>query len=92
MSSAKTTIPTVECKVIGNIDWDGFINYFMKEIHIIDLLTFTYISLIRVGFSYSGRIHLRHFFWNDSNLFIMVILPGRHTGEQCSNWHLTGAR
>ena len=26
MSSAKTTIPTVECKVIGNIDWDGFIN------------------------------------------------------------------
>ena len=34
MSSAKTTIPTVECKVIRNIDWDGFINDFMKEIHI----------------------------------------------------------
>ena len=27
--------PTVECKVIGNIDWNGFINDFMKEIHII---------------------------------------------------------
>ena len=37
MSSAKTTIPTVECKVIGNIDWDGFINNFMKEIHIIEI-------------------------------------------------------
>ena len=34
MSSAKTTIPTVECKVIGNIDRNGFINDFMKEIHI----------------------------------------------------------
>ena len=37
MSLAKTTIPTVECKVIGNIDWDGFINDFMKEIHIIEI-------------------------------------------------------
>ena len=37
MSSAKTTIPTVECKVIRNIDWDGFINDFMKEIHIIEI-------------------------------------------------------
>ena len=27
MSSAKTTIPTVECKVIGKIDW----NYFYKR-------------------------------------------------------------
>ena len=35
MSSAKTTIPIVECKVIGNIDWNGFIHDFMKEIHII---------------------------------------------------------
>ena len=34
MSSAKTTIPTVERKVIGNIDWNGFINDFMKEIYI----------------------------------------------------------
>ena len=32
MSSAKTTIPTVGCKVIGNIDWDGFINNFMRFI------------------------------------------------------------
>ena len=37
MSSAKTTIPIVECKVIGNIDWDGFRNNFMKEIHIIEI-------------------------------------------------------
>ena len=27
----------VEFNVIGNIDWDGFINYFMKEIHIIEI-------------------------------------------------------
>ena len=26
-----------ECKVIRNIDWDGFINDFMKEIHIIEI-------------------------------------------------------
>ena len=51
MSSAKTNIPTVECKVIGNIEWNGFI----KE------------------------NPLKAIFWNDSNLFIMVILPGRHT-------------
>ena len=37
MSSAKANIPTVECKVIRNIDWDGFINDFMKEIHIIKI-------------------------------------------------------
>ena len=39
MSSAKTTIPTVECKLIWNIEWDrdGFINDFMKEIHIIEI-------------------------------------------------------
>ena len=44
MSSAKTTIPTVECKVIRNIDWDGFINDFMKEIHIIEIkLTYIYL-------------------------------------------------
>ena len=30
-------MPTVECKVIGNIDWNGFINDFMKEIHIIEV-------------------------------------------------------
>ena len=36
MSSAKTTIPTVECEVIWNIDWNGFIKYFMKEIRIIE--------------------------------------------------------
>ena len=39
MSSAKTTIPTVECKVIRNIDHgmeDGFINDFIKEIYIIE--------------------------------------------------------
>ena len=34
----------------------------------------------------------RHFFWNDSNLFTMVILPGRHTGEQWLNWLLTMGR
>ena len=61
MSSAKTTTPTVECKVIRNIDWDGFINDFMENIHIIEikpkgdgkyikLLTSTYINLMRVGF------------------------------------------
>ena len=37
MSSAKTTIPTVECEVIGNIDWNCFIHDFMKEIHIIEI-------------------------------------------------------
>ena len=37
MSSAKTTIPTVECKVIWNIDRDGFINDFMKEIYTIEI-------------------------------------------------------
>ena len=26
-----------ECKVIGNIDWNGFINDFMKEMHIIEI-------------------------------------------------------
>ena len=26
MISAKTTIPTVECEVIGNIDWNCFIH------------------------------------------------------------------
>ena len=25
------------CRVIGNIDWDGFINNFMKKIHIIEI-------------------------------------------------------
>ena len=38
MSSAKTTIPTVECEVIGNIEWNCFIHDFMKEIHIIEKL------------------------------------------------------
>ena len=37
MTSANTTISTVECKVIWNIDWDGIINDFMKEIHIIEI-------------------------------------------------------
>ena len=37
MSSVKTTITTVECKVIRNADWDGLINDFMKEIHIIEI-------------------------------------------------------
>ena len=37
MSSAKTTIPTVEYKVIGNIDWNCFINDFIKVIHIIEI-------------------------------------------------------
>ena len=37
VSSAKTTIPTVEWKVIGFIDWDGFLNDFMKEIHTIEI-------------------------------------------------------
>ena len=37
MSSAKTTISTVECKVIGNIDWNGFINNLMENIHIIKI-------------------------------------------------------
>ena len=35
--AAKTTIPTVECKVIGHIDWNGFIADFMKAIHIIEI-------------------------------------------------------
>ena len=38
MSLTKTTIPTVECEVIGNIDWNCFIHDFMKEIHIIEIL------------------------------------------------------
>ena len=37
MSSAKTTIPTVECEVIGNIDRNCYIHDFMKEIHIIEI-------------------------------------------------------
>ena len=37
MSSAKTTTPSVECEVIRNIDWDGFINDFMENIHIIKI-------------------------------------------------------
>ena len=45
---------------------------------------------MRVGFFLLRENPLiMRFFWNDSDLFIMVILPGRHTGEQCSNWLLT---
>ena len=35
--SVKTTIPTVECEVIGNIDWDGFIYDLMEDIQIIEI-------------------------------------------------------
>ena len=37
MISAKMTTPTVECKVTRNINWDGFINDFMENIHIIKI-------------------------------------------------------
>ena len=33
----KTTISTIKCKVVRHIDWDGFINNFMKDIHIIEI-------------------------------------------------------
>ena len=37
MRSVKTTIPTVECQVIGNIDCDGFIYDLMEDIQIIEI-------------------------------------------------------
>ena len=49
---------TINCKVVGHIDWNGFINNFMKETHIIEikhniekwkyinLLTFSYIKFM----------------------------------------------
>ena len=63
MSSAKTTIPTVECKVIGNIDWNGFYKRFYERIKwYISLLTFTYINLMRVGFSLLRKNPSKEFF------------------------------
>ena len=71
MSPAKT----VECNVIGNIDWNGFIHDLMKDIHIIafaikpegygryiHLLTFTYVNLMRVGFFLLRENPLNSFF------------------------------
>ena len=57
MRNAKATISIITCKVVGHIYWNGFINNFMKEIHIIEieptelgkynnLLTFSYINFI----------------------------------------------
>ena len=40
MSSAKTTIPTVECEVIGNIDWNCFIHDFIYSLNKILLSKF----------------------------------------------------
>ena len=67
----------------ANIDWNGFINDFMKEIHIIVILnlTFTYINLMRIGFFSSERIHLRHF---SGTIQIYSSLHGA-TGGQYSN-------
>ena len=36
MRTAKATISIITCKVVGHIHWNGFINNFMKEIHIIE--------------------------------------------------------
>ena len=37
LSTAKATISIITCKVVGHIYWNGFINNFMKEIHIIEI-------------------------------------------------------
>ena len=36
-STAKATISIITCKVVGHIYWNGLINNFMKEIHIIEI-------------------------------------------------------
>ena len=35
MRTAKTTISIIKSKIVGHIDWNVFINNFMKNIHII---------------------------------------------------------
>ena len=37
MCTAKTTISEIKSKIFGQIDRNGFINNFMKEIHIIEI-------------------------------------------------------
>ena len=58
---------TVEYKVIWNIDWNGFKNDFMKEIHIIEIQQTSirmYPKKMWVG------LGCNIFFWTFKNMFV----------------------
>ena len=45
----KTTISIMKCKIVGPIYWNGFINNFMKEIHIIEIKPYIFLYKLHLS-------------------------------------------